>query len=65
MPGTQRGDSRDSYAQAVRFVMTRAADGFKLSEVTPFYRRVAKQLVDQNKLCYTHLPSGDGLISRK
>jgi hypothetical protein len=68
MPGPPRGHKpRDEpYAKAVRYVMARAVDGVKISELpTTLHRRVAERLVDRGELDYIRLPSGDGIVSRK
>lgn len=65
MPGHGAGQ-RDPYAKAMRFVMARAVDGVKESELpTPLHKAVAKRLTDQGRLHYHRLPSGDGIYSRK
>lgn len=52
------------WAHAHKVVMAKAADGFKLSELTGVYKACAIKLIDRGQLSSTILPNGDRLVNR-
>lgn len=53
-----------TWGEVVKQIMGEAQTGFKLSEKTGIYLRVAKSLIDKGKLNATPLSGGDFLVSK-